>query len=306
MTISSIFCRLLCRDNSINKYIDEKKRQLEARGELMENHQNKVSEQIHNEIQEKEIDKTNFQQTNQLQDFQMEQNNIKEEISDYEEGFRKLYEITGVNDVNEIIQKYITQDETTKSLKDLENQYNEKIEHLITERNKLKSELNFLKFEKAQSQTRKQIDEIETNVNVLSVKCERYKLKYERLSKILVNAKAGIEHLNDKLEFYKIDGKPPITVSDETLGETLQLVNDKLNHIYKVVKADPLFADQNDKKHLVDSNTLLNSYVNLNLFDKDMDMNNLRKTNKAMRHSDEEDASDEEDLEDADKGARKR
>jgi len=288
------------------KYIDEKKRQLEARGELMENHQNKVSEQIHNEIQEKEIDKTNFQQTNQLQDFQMEQNNIKEEISDYEEGFRKLYEITGVNDVNEIIQKYITQDETTKSLKDLENQYNEKIEHLITERNKLKSELNFLKFEKAQSQTRKQIDEIETNVNVLSVKCERYKLKYERLSKILVNAKAGIEHLNDKLEFYKIDGKPPITVSDETLGETLQLVNDKLNHIYKVVKADPLFADQNDKKHLVDSNTLLNSYVNLNLFDKDMDMNNLRKTNKAMRHSDEEDASDEEDLEDADKGARKR
>ena len=31
-----------------------------------------------------------------------------------------------MNDVNEIIQKYITQDETTKSLKDLENQYNEK------------------------------------------------------------------------------------------------------------------------------------------------------------------------------------
>jgi len=164
----------------------------------MEKHEKKEMDQIQNEYHEKDIGKTNDQPNLQYADAQIEQNNIKEEIYDYEEGFRKLYEITGVNDVNEIIQKYITQDETTKSLKDLETQYNEKIEILSNERNRLKNELNFLKFEKAQAQTRKQIDEIESNVNVLSIKCERFKLKYERLSKILVNAKAGIEHLNDK------------------------------------------------------------------------------------------------------------
>ena len=32
-------------------------------------------------------------------------------------------------------------------------------------------------------------------------KCDRTKLKYERVSKILVNVKAGIEHLYEKLEF---------------------------------------------------------------------------------------------------------
>lgn len=35
-------------------------------------------------------------------------------------------------------------------------------------------------------------------------KCERTKNKYERSSKILVNAKAGIEHLVEKLDFYKV------------------------------------------------------------------------------------------------------
>ena len=109
---------------------------------------------------------------------------MKEEILDYEEGFRKLYEITGVNDVNEIIQKYITQDETTKSLNDLKQNYITRIEDLNNERNVLKADLNELKFERVEVQTRKQIDEIETNVNNMGIKCERYKLKYERLGKI--------------------------------------------------------------------------------------------------------------------------
>jgi len=35
-------------------------------------------------------------------------------------------------------------------------------------------------------------------------KCERTKLRYERVSRILVNVKAGIEHLYEKLEFIKV------------------------------------------------------------------------------------------------------
>jgi hypothetical protein len=32
----------------------------------------------------------------------------KQKLADYEEAFRKLYEATGVRDVNEIIQKFTT------------------------------------------------------------------------------------------------------------------------------------------------------------------------------------------------------
>jgi len=58
-------------------------------------------------------------------------------------------------------------------------------------------------------------------VNNAINKCERTKLKYERVQKILVNVKAGIEHLYEKLEFFKLEGKPNIMVSDETLVEGL-------------------------------------------------------------------------------------
>ena len=35
-----------------------------------------------------------------------------------------------------------------------------------------------------------------------TAKCERMKMKYDRISSVLVNAKAGIEHLADKLVFF--------------------------------------------------------------------------------------------------------
>ena len=50
--------------------------------------------------------------------------------------------------------------------------------------------------------TRQQIDEIEESVMKATNKCERIKNKYDRISSVLVNAKAGIEHLADKLVFF--------------------------------------------------------------------------------------------------------
>ncbi len=68
--------------------------------------------------------------------------------------------MTGVTDVNDIIQKFTTQDETNKSLLDLKSEYMERIEYLISEKQKLKEELNNLKYEGGESLTRKQIDEV--------------------------------------------------------------------------------------------------------------------------------------------------
>lgn len=62
--------------------------------------------------------------------------------------------------MNEIIQKFTTQDETNKSLNDLKQEYLEKIEYLFTEKQRLKEELNDLKYEGGESLTRKQIDEV--------------------------------------------------------------------------------------------------------------------------------------------------
>jgi len=44
-----------------------------------------------------------------------------------------IYETTGVKDVNEIIQKYTSQEETTKTLQDIRKDITEKIEFLKRE-----------------------------------------------------------------------------------------------------------------------------------------------------------------------------
>ena len=66
----------------------------------------------------------------------------------------------------------------------------------------MKDDLNKLKYMGSDNLTRQQIDEIENNVIISMNKCERIKMKYDRISSVLVNAKAGIEHLSDKLLFY--------------------------------------------------------------------------------------------------------
>jgi len=142
------------------KYLEEKQNQLAARAEAMKREEKKEMNKKRKKKKVKENVSMREQTYQHYEQTQQEQNNIKNDIQDYKEGFRKLFEATGVSDVNEIIQKYTTQDETKKSLNDLKKNYTEKIEKLTKQRDKLKEDLDVLKFEQADSQTRKQIDEV--------------------------------------------------------------------------------------------------------------------------------------------------
>lgn len=76
------------------------------------------------------VDNKKVTMNNYEQKINIDQNINMQKMSDYEEAFRKLYEATGVTDVNEIIQKFTTQEETSKSLLDLKFEYHSKIENL--------------------------------------------------------------------------------------------------------------------------------------------------------------------------------
>jgi hypothetical protein len=62
--------------------------------------------------------------------YKHDENYQRQELSDYEEAFRKLKEVTGVVDANEIIQKFKTQGLTTQSLEELQQNYTRKIDDL--------------------------------------------------------------------------------------------------------------------------------------------------------------------------------
>eukprot|EP00828_Plagiopyla_frontata_P042076 TRINITY_DN6190_c0_g1_i4.p2 TRINITY_DN6190_c0_g1~~TRINITY_DN6190_c0_g1_i4.p2 ORF type:complete len:414 (-),score=117.33 TRINITY_DN6190_c0_g1_i4:60-1301(-) len=271
-------------------YLDEKWKSINAREaaiQKLEIHEKEQPERV-----EKQQINQNLSPMANEQQMNMDTNLQKQKLADYQEAFRKLYEATGVTDVNEIIQKFKTQDETRKQLNDLQQDNAEKIEQLQNESIKLKNELNDLKYEGGETLTRKQIDEIENNVQNAINKCERAKLKYERSSKILVNAKAGIEHLVEKLDFFKLDGKPNLIVTDDSLIEALDQCVQKMKEIYRIVTNDSNFK----KEDLAQGSKAVSSNIlayNLALYDKDANIEGFSKNIRVkLPDKDDDDVSD--------------
>ena len=65
----------------------------------------------------------------------------------------------------------------------------------MTRNSKLNKKLDKVKYEGVESMTRKQIDEVEKSVAEAQTRFERNKEKLERIDKIIIDSKAGIEHL---------------------------------------------------------------------------------------------------------------
>lgn len=65
----------------------------------------------------------------------------------------------------------------------------------MTRNSKSNKKLDKVKYEGVESMTRKQIDEVEKSVAEAQTRFERNKEKLERIDKIIIDSKAGIEHL---------------------------------------------------------------------------------------------------------------
>jgi hypothetical protein len=58
---------------------------------------------------------------------------VQKKITSYEDAFRKIREATGLTDVNEVIQKFMTQEETATNLKHLTRDTQAKIDQVNDE-----------------------------------------------------------------------------------------------------------------------------------------------------------------------------
>jgi len=144
-----------------------------------------------------------------------------EKMSVYENAFNKIKEATGVTDVNEVIQKIVNQEDTQNNLMELTKENQSRIEQMTRDYEAFKSRVEELKYSgPGGGQRRKMVDDHEENLGASTTKLERTKIKYERLAKILINAKAGVDHLSEKLETVRGDRRP-IQINDETLVEVM-------------------------------------------------------------------------------------
>ncbi|EQC39938.1 hypothetical protein SDRG_02594 [Saprolegnia diclina VS20] len=177
-------------------------------------------------------------------------------IDIFESAFRKIKEATGVTDVNEVIQKIVSQEGTTENLMMLTKENQARLEALQAEHVHLKTHVEELKYSgSGGGHRRKMVDDHEANLNIATAKLERARLKYERVAKILISVKAGVEHLVDKIESVREDGKA-IHVGDDTIVEALHQSEVTLTNILTLMHAAAVRA-QKPLKNEVDETELL-------------------------------------------------
>merc|ERR1712110_438161 len=156
----------------------------------------------------------------------------KQMLQNYEEAFNRIKDATGVNDVNEVIQKFLTQEETRKNLTALTKENQAKIDKLTDERRRLRLHVDDLKFSSGGNAGRgQQIDEFEKDLAEANEKFQRNQAKFERVAKMLIDMKSGIGHLSEKLTLIKLGDEAPIEMSDDTVEDVLQQSGSKITKL---------------------------------------------------------------------------
>mmetsp|Transcript_12817 Transcript_12817/g.23729 ORF Transcript_12817/g.23729 Transcript_12817/m.23729 type:complete len:556 (+) Transcript_12817:215-1882(+) len=163
----------------------------------------------------------------------------RNKIDIFENAFRKIKEATGVSDVNEVIQKIVSQEGTTENLISLTKENASKIETLNEQKRRLKSRVEEVKYSGVGGgHRRKMVDDHEDQLANSAARLERSRLKYERLSKGLIAMKAGVGHLQEKVESVREEvGGRKIDLADESVAEVLRECEMCLVQVMKRYKA---------------------------------------------------------------------
>ena len=157
-------------------------------------------------------------------------------IDTYEAAFRQIKEATGVSDVNEVIQKVQTQGATSDNLMMLTKENQTKLEKLTEEKSAIKARVEEIKYSgPAGGHRRKLVDENEEALAASTARLERVRAKYERLAKMLVQVKAGVDHLSEKLDPVRTTGRQ-IAMTDETIVDVLYQCEQTLGALMGKVK----------------------------------------------------------------------
>lgn len=209
----------------------------------------------------------------------------RNKIDIFENAFRKIKEATGVSDVNEVIQKIVSQEGTTENLISLTRENASKIETLNEQKRRLKARVEEIKYSGVGGgHRRKMVDDHEDQLANSAARLERSRLKYERLSKGLIAMKAGVGHLQEKVESVREEvGGRKVELTDDSVAEVLRECELCLSNVLKRYKAAleeqkrlKMFsadaaAEDPDPESEMDLNTSrpFNQRIDLTLFDDD-------------------------------------
>ncbi|KAI4833130.1 hypothetical protein KUCAC02_016047 [Chaenocephalus aceratus] len=132
-------------------------------------------------------------------------------ISTFEEAFRRIKEATGVTDIQEIVERFISQKETHQHLEKLKGENETVLQQLKEQKELLDQQFQDRKYSGEAELSRQSLEECELQLQAQQQRCDADKERLEWLVKALSTVQAGVEHLADKLQH--------ITLREDTVAE---------------------------------------------------------------------------------------
>ena len=157
----------------------------------------------------------------------------EEQIDRYEEAFRKIKDATGVSDINEVIMKVISQEDTLKGLEAMTEEAEAKHKGLSEERGDWEKKIEEIKYaSNSGAGSRTVVHGYETQLAASGARADRAQRKYKEVHDKFIQAMSGVEHLCEKLAEVKMD-TPAIPLSEDTVVDVLAQCEQKLKMLIK-------------------------------------------------------------------------
>jgi|EP01047_Picozoa_sp_COSAG01_P035629 chromosome segregation ATPase len=157
----------------------------------------------------------------------------EEQIDRYEEAFRKIKDATGVSDINEVIMKVISQEDTLKGLLQMSDEADAKLTSLTEEKSDWEKKIEEIKYASSSAAgSRSVVHGFETQLAHSGARAERAQRKYKEVHDKFIHTMSGVEHLCEKLAEVKMD-TPAIPLSEDTVVDVLAQCEQKLKMLMK-------------------------------------------------------------------------
>eukprot|EP00055_Hartaetosiga_balthica_P009178 m.35971 g.35971 ORF g.35971 m.35971 type:complete len:503 (+) comp6639_c0_seq1:37-1545(+) len=150
----------------------------------------------------------------------------KEKLETYEDAMRRIRDATGATDINEVVQRFLTQDDTNTHLHEVYHDNIEILQKLKQDREQLDRQFEALKYsgEARSTGNQRMLAEFESHLRNVESSGQKAKDSTETCTRVLVSLRSGIEALHEKLGSIKpVQFRAASNVQDKLTESELRL-----------------------------------------------------------------------------------
>lgn len=175
-----------------------------------------------------------------------------ETVQSYEEAFAKIKEQTGLDDIDQVVEKFQAEEKKNFSLFHYINELNNEIEALDEKKNEFQSQIEVIKSQgkRIDNQRKRALAHLEETLNNSEKEASALELKYTNTTKILSQMKTGVVRLFDRIGCDKTslnDMLGNTGISENNIIQYLGIIEQRANEILQMYNAVSIKESNGDE-----------------------------------------------------------